>query len=280
MMMTLPIAVLMIVVQWKILTKANEEGWKVLIPFYGQYIFYKIAGATKYFWRSILAGVGGFVLMIIALACAANSGDSALAFVVIASICTVILSGYAIYCQIRFCFLLAKSFGKGNGFGVGLFLLSVIFYSILAFSSDISYHGCDSVQTEPSYVQSSGATQTVYNSTAYNPAPAAYNPAPSPHRSARLVGRSGIMVGRSLPIASTTVVGRSSSADIQLNDTTVSGKHCQFSWRGDSLFLMDLGSSNGTSVEGYGRIPAKVPVELRNKDIIRISSGNEFEVQI
>lgn len=279
MLLTLPIVILLIVAEWKILTKANEAGWKVLIPIYGQYVFYKIAGATKYFWRSIMAVVISSVLAMIGVACAATGEDATAIVAIIISLCSLGLSIYSIYCQIRYCSLLSKSFGKGGGFAAGLFLLGAIFYPILGFSSDICYQGSAPARQEPVYEQFTQGPATVYTDspTVTRSDAAVLSPA---FHSAQLVGMAGIMVGRTLPITATSIIGRSSSADIQLNDTTVSGRHCQIGWRGDSLFITDLGSSNGTSVEGYGLIPANVPVELRNKDIIRISRGNVFEVQI
>lgn len=36
--------VLIIVAQWKIFTKAGQEGWKALIPIYNVVVLYKIIG--------------------------------------------------------------------------------------------------------------------------------------------------------------------------------------------------------------------------------------------
>ena len=42
--------ILQIVANWRIFTKAGEAGWKSIIPVYGDYISYKIAWQTGYFW--------------------------------------------------------------------------------------------------------------------------------------------------------------------------------------------------------------------------------------
>ena len=39
---------------------------------------------------------------------------------------------------------------------------------------------------------------------------------------------------------------------------------------------MDLGSTNGTAVEGFGKIPANVPVELREGDTITLGLDDVF----
>jgi hypothetical protein len=46
------------------------------------------------------------------------------------------------------------------------------------------------------------------------------------------------------------VVGRSQDCDLVLGDTSVSGRHARLSWRGDQILLEDLGSANGTWVDG------------------------------
>lgn len=46
------------------------------------------------------------------------------------------------------------------------------------------------------------------------------------------------------------VVGRSQDCDLVLRDPSVSGRHARLSWRGDAILLEDLGSANGTWVDG------------------------------
>lgn len=48
-----------------------------------------------------------------------------------------------------------------------------------------------------------------------------------------------------------TVVGRSSGADIQVDDSGVSRKHVEFRITPQGVILTDLGSTNGTFVEGH-----------------------------
>ena len=40
--------VLIIVAQWKIFTKAGQEGWKALIPIYNVVVLYKIIGLSPW----------------------------------------------------------------------------------------------------------------------------------------------------------------------------------------------------------------------------------------
>lgn len=129
-------SVMLIIAEWKILTKAGEPGWKSLIPIYNVYMFYKIAGVKNWFWYTIIISVvcslvtsfgGGLNFN--------NDGQivgnpSALAIFGYAAqaIATLIIGIYANY-------KLAKAFGKGAGFTVGLVLLPSIFTLILGFGS-------------------------------------------------------------------------------------------------------------------------------------------------
>jgi len=48
------------------------------------------------------------------------------------------------------------------------------------------------------------------------------------------------------------VVGRGSDADVRLTDSGVSRRHAEVRREGDEVFLVDLGSTNGTQVNGRG----------------------------
>src|SRR6266576_243958 len=85
------IALLVIVAMWKVFTKAGRPGWASIIPIYNMYVWCKIVGRP-----------GWWILLIL------------IPFVNI--IVGIIL-----------CIDMAKSFGKGAGFGIGLALLGVIF---------------------------------------------------------------------------------------------------------------------------------------------------------
>ena len=56
--------------------------------------------------------------------------------------------------------------------------------------------------------------------------------------------------GPSAMLLSRHVVGRSRLADLRMTDPTVSGEHAVLRWTGREWELHDLGSGNGTSVDG------------------------------
>ena len=93
------IALLVIVAMWKVFTKAGQPGWASIIPIYNVYIWCKIVGRPGWWVILMLIPFVNFIILIIL------SID------------------------------MAKSFGKGVGFGLGLVFLGIIFFPILGFGS-------------------------------------------------------------------------------------------------------------------------------------------------
>ncbi|MDR0514623.1 MAG: FHA domain-containing protein [Coriobacteriaceae bacterium] len=63
------------------------------------------------------------------------------------------------------------------------------------------------------------------------------------------------------------IVGRSPGADIVVGAGYVSGRHARFSLMGQNLFIEDLGSTNGTAVNGN---PISSPVSLMSNDVVNV----------
>ncbi len=108
--------VIAIIASWKIFTKAGEDGWKCLIPFYNQYILYKITWDATYFWVILgIAVVSGIV--------------TALEIPVIGTLLSI-ASGIIGIIQTH---KMSKAYGHDIGFTLGLLFLNPIFILILAF---------------------------------------------------------------------------------------------------------------------------------------------------
>lgn len=73
--------------------------------------------------------------------------------------------------------------------------------------------------------------------------------------------------GVKIVVTGPVIVGRSPGADIVIAASYVSGRHAQFRLMGQNLFVEDLGSTNGTFVNG-NRI--SVPAALKNNDIVSV----------
>ena len=62
---------------------------------------------------------------------------------------------------------------------------------------------------------------------------------------------SGFYEGLEWPLdRASTVIGRGRSADMVLNEATISRAHALFGYEGTRVFVQDLGSTNGTLVNG------------------------------
>lgn len=95
------LVVIYVAASWKVYTKAGKPGWAAIIPIYNLIVLLEIVG--KPIWW--------FLLMLIP--------------------CVNIVFGIWVYN------LLSKSFGKGEGFTVGLILLNPIFLCILGFGDAV-----------------------------------------------------------------------------------------------------------------------------------------------
>ena len=73
--------------------------------------------------------------------------------------------------------------------------------------------------------------------------------------------------GVSIAVHGPIIVGRSPGADIVIGAGYVSGRHARFSLMGQNLFVEDLGSTNGTAVNGQ---LISAPTALHNKDVVTV----------
>lgn len=87
----------------------------------------------------------------------------------------------------------------------------------------------------------------------------------------RLVVTKGSAIGRDHAVTTECVVGRGADADFVLEDTNASRRHCRILIDGDGYAVEDLGSRNGTFVNGT-RVQRQ---SIGDGDVIRIG-GTEF----
>ena len=95
----LALIVLLIASQRKIYTKANQPGWACLIPIYNIWVLLKIIGKPGWWLLMLLIPIVNLIFIV------------------------------------WMTNLLSKSFGKSEGFTIGLLFLSVIFLPILGLGS-------------------------------------------------------------------------------------------------------------------------------------------------
>ncbi len=104
MVVSLIILAVTIIAFWKIFTKAGKPGWACIVPIYNLVVEFQIAGMNPWLILLMLVPIANIVVAIM------------------------------LYIN------LAKAFGKGTGFAVGLIFLNFIFMLILAFG-DAEYVG-------------------------------------------------------------------------------------------------------------------------------------------
>lgn len=73
--------------------------------------------------------------------------------------------------------------------------------------------------------------------------------------------------GVSIVVRGPVIVGRSPGADIVVGAGYVSARHARFSLMGQNLFVEDLGSTNGTMVNGQY---IQAPTALNSNDTVTI----------
>jgi len=98
------IVVLMVASGWKVFVKAEQPGWAILIPIFNTYITLKVIGRPWWWLLLLFIPFVNFIIWILMM------------------------------------LDLAKSFGKGVGFAIGLMFLPFIFYPILGFGN-ANYQG-------------------------------------------------------------------------------------------------------------------------------------------
>ena len=73
-----------------------------------------------------------------------------------------------------------------------------------------------------------------------------------------MVGRAWfVSKGDEGPLGPAVTLGRNSYNDIVIPDTTISNRHCQFRCEPGRVLISDLGSLNGTSVDGHRLEPGE-----------------------
>jgi hypothetical protein len=82
---------------------------------------------------------------------------------------------------------------------------------------------------------------------------------------------SGRPAGTSLPVASVSAIGRDLDNEIVLADPTVSGRHAVINLREGAWWVEDLGSTNGTYVNG-ATVELGRPTISRSGDTVRVGA--------
>ena len=110
-LMYLAVAILWIAGIWKTYEKAGKPGWAAIVPIYNLVVILEIVRKPLWWILLLLIPIANIVVLII------------------------------IYIE------LAKCFGKGTGFGLGLTFLGFIFFPLLGFGEDRYIYGNEGYQS-------------------------------------------------------------------------------------------------------------------------------------
>ena len=132
--------------RWRIFKKLGLPGWKGIIPIYGDYKLFKSRWRTMPFWLLVISNIMYYAGMFLTSFLMAESLSANTNFTGIEEITSFFIPYIAAYgllsvaCLIvtlaitlNLNYQLAKSFGDGIGYALGLTILPVVFYPLLAF---------------------------------------------------------------------------------------------------------------------------------------------------
>lgn len=131
---TIVVAVITIIANWKLFEKAGEPGWSAIIPFYSSYQMAKIGtGNETVCWVYVALSIVDFVLGRI-------KGDNG-AFKAIALLVSLALLVISCYVYYKY----TQSFGQSTLMCILAIFFAPIIYMIMAFSSSTEYVGPNGV---------------------------------------------------------------------------------------------------------------------------------------
>ena len=87
-----------------------------------------------------------------------------------------------------------------------------------------------------------------------------------------LIGRAGLVCVRA---GESKTIGASGDCTLRVNIHHVSNRHFEIFMVDDGCFIQDLGSTNGTFVNGV-KLKAYHPIEIANGDLIDLRQGVAF----
>ena len=120
----------LLVERWKLLDKMCMEGWKSLIPIYGELLAWQHTWNGGFYFLHLLFSVAGTVML------NAWNGNLVLLW------CSIVCFSCALVIYARKCYHTSRAFGHGGVFAVGMLLFPGFFDGVLAFSFDPYLGNC------------------------------------------------------------------------------------------------------------------------------------------
>ncbi len=106
---------------------------------------------------------------------------------------------------------------------------------------------------------------------------------PTRRNLAHIVVLAGRQLGEAFKVEQTSVLGRGSEADIRINDDEISRRHARVDLRADGVWIEDLGSRNGTFVNGDRIVNAELhdgdKIQLGATTILKFTYHDDLEAE-
>lgn len=138
------------VARWKIFGKAGKKESAAVIPFYSSFMLFRLADAVGIFWPWIVcvliysvgyvfSAASGIMFVTGMVVGAGSTIYEFLSMLKIGAVVMGISGGLSMLFTLIMNIRLARNFGKGAGYALGIFFLPNIFYMLLAFQKNIVY---------------------------------------------------------------------------------------------------------------------------------------------
>lgn len=92
----------------------------------------------------------------------------------------------------------------------------------------------------------------------------------APNRTLEVVAAMGVRPGHRFRLGESASIGRAAGADVQIDDPYASSAHARIFARGGGTYIEDMGSTNGTYLNGR---PLRRAERLETGDMIRIGDS-------
>ncbi len=160
-------AVLLIVAEWRIFTKAGKPGWHSLIPYLSTYDLVEFSWNKRNAWIAVGLTIAESVLSGMLSAYGERNEVPPAGLEGLSSVVSLVYGIFMIVCIYK----LSKSFGHGVGYTLGLIFLSPIFLLMLAFGES-QYIGPEGIPVYGAYGY--GQMQQGYGQPGYGADPNGY----------------------------------------------------------------------------------------------------------
>lgn len=249
----LSLVLLWVAGMWKVFVKAGERGWTAIVPLYNMLVLLRISRHPGW-WFSLLLYPA--VINLTTLIVIPNLGGPVPQFLQIVLYGSVLATAGGFFIILPMIYHgVSGRFGYGIWFAVGLFFLPFVFFPLLGFGKGTLVDGGQEEEKEKNKGE--------WDRTPVDAVPNyrkewVFSGFDTDGRTVRL----GFGMAEAELDEKGLIVGRSASlAHLVVEDDTLSLRHARIMGSEGTLYIEDLNTTNGTTVDGNNAPPFK-PVRM------------------